>query len=280
MRVVATLMVSLISTVPLHARQGPTLPPGARAVRNVAYGPAQGQRLDVYIPARAKAAPVIVMVHGGGWTRGDKASPGVVQNKVRHWLPEGCIVVSVNYRMVPRVNVREEAEDVAGALAYVQAHAAKWGGDPAHVVLMGHSAGGHLVALVTADSALAAAAGVRPWLGTVGLDAGAYNVVTIMQAPHLGLYDRAFGTDPAFWWKVSPTLQLDHKTVPLLLVCSSRRRDSCPQAEAFAGRAKAEGGIATVLPMAMTHEQINVELGADAGYTKRVDAFLRTLGVP
>ena len=280
MRVVMIAILSLLSVAPLHAQHRLTLPAGARAVRNVAYGPASRQRLDAYIPAGARRAPILFMAHGGGWTRGDKTSAGVVQNKVRHWLPRGYIVVSVNYRMVPDVDVREEAEDVARALAYVQAHAAAWGGDPDHVVIMGHSAGGHLVALVTADSTLAARAGVRPWLGTLGLDAGAYDVVSIMEARPLPLYNRAFGRDPAFWRQMSPTLRLDHKAPPLLLVCSTRRRDSCPQAEAFAERAKAHGGEATVLPIAKTHAQIDAELGADAEYTRSVDGFLHGLGLP
>lgn len=270
---------ALMLAAPLAAqRPRRLLPPGARVLRNLAYGKAPRQRLDAYLPAHPKAAPVIVMVHGGGWARGDKSSSGVIANKVRHWLPKGYIVVSVNYRMVPEVDVREEAMDVARALAWVQAHATSWGGDPGRVVIMGHSAGGHLVALVTADSALAASAGVRPWLGTIGLDAGAYNVVTVMQAPHLSLFDNAFGKNPATWRSLSPTLQLDHRAAPLLLVCSIPRRVSCPQAEAFAAKARAQGGVATVLPIARTHAEIDADLGADAAYTRSVDEFLKAVG--
>jgi acetyl esterase/lipase len=274
----ATLFLLLVASS-LHAQRPAWLPTGARIERNVAYGPAGAQRLDVYAPARARGAPIIIMVHGGGWTRGDKASHGVVQNKVEHWLPKGIIVISANYRMVPQVDVGEEAEDVARALAFVQQHASTWGGDSSRVVLMGHSAGGHLVALVTADSALARRAGVRRWLGTIGLDAGAYNVVTIMRSPHLALYDRAFGGDSAFWRRVSPTLQLDHAPPPLMLACSSRRRDSCAQAEAFAARARTLGGEASVLPLDKTHAQIDSQLGADSAYTSAVDIFLAKVGM-
>lgn len=278
MRISAVLTLSFLSASPLHAQRPFTLPPGARVERDVVYGPASRQRLDVYMPAHADGAPVLFMVHGGGWTRGDKSSSGVVRNKVRHWLPEGYIVVSINYRMVPEVNVSAEAEDVARALAYVQTHAQRWGGDANRVVVMGHSAGGHLVALVTADSALVRRAGVGPWLATIGLDAGAYNVVAIMRARHLSLYDQAFGKDPAFWRSVSPTLRLDHAAVPLLLVCSSRRRDSCLQAEAFAARAREQGGKATVLPLDKSHAQIDSELGTDSAYTRAVDGFLGKVG--
>ena len=74
------------------------LPPGARAERDLAYGPAPAQKLDVYIPEGAKNAPILLMVHGGAWMLGDKGNSGVVANKARHWLPRGYIVVSPNYR--------------------------------------------------------------------------------------------------------------------------------------------------------------------------------------
>ncbi len=279
MRHVIIAISILLFAPPLQAQRRSTLPPGARVERDVAYGPATRQRLDVYLPAHADGAPVIVMVHGGAWAIGDKTSSGVVRNKVRHWLPEGYIVVSVNYRMLPEVNVSAEAEDVARAVAYVQRNAARWGGDGSRVVLMGHSAGGQLVALVTADSALAQRAGVRPWLGTIGLDAGSYNIVAIMESPHLRLFDRAFGKDPAYWRSVSPTLRLDHAAVPLLLVCSSRRRNSCAQASALAARASELGGEATVLPLDKSHAQIDSQLGADSAYTRAVDGFLGRVGV-
>ena len=79
------------------------LPTGALVERDLAYGSDPAQRLDVYRPGNAQNAPVIFMVHGGGWARGDKEAAGVVNNKVEHWLPKGYIVVSVGYRLVPQV---------------------------------------------------------------------------------------------------------------------------------------------------------------------------------
>jgi acetyl esterase/lipase len=278
-RTLFTAVILLLAASSLQAQGRFPLPSGARVERDVPYGEAPQQQLDVYVPRGATAAPVIIMVHGGGWTRGDKTSHGVVQNKVGHWLPKGYIVVSVNYRMVPDVDVLTEAGDVARAVSYIQKNASRWGGDAGRLVLMGHSAGGHLVALVAADSTLARRAGVRPWLATIGLDAGAYDVVAIMRAWHLALYDRAFGSDSVFWRRVSPTLRLDHPTAPLLLVCSTRRRDSCAQANAFAARAREMGGEASVLPLDKSHAQIDSQLGADSAYTSAVDDFLAQAGL-
>jgi len=256
------------------------LPTGARAERDLAYGSEPAQRLDVYIPAGASRAPILVMVHGGGWILGDKGHSGVVANKVKHWLPKGYIVVSANYRMRRPPNPLEQAEDAGRALAFVQAQAASWGGDGSRVVLMGHSSGAHLVTLLTAVPGLVVRSGAKPWLGTVSLDSAALDVVELMTARHLRLHDRVFGAEPARWNEVSPLQQLSVRPVPLLLVCSSRRNDSCPAASRFAAKASSLGGRATVLPIDLNHGEINSELGRSPGYTTSVDEFLHSLGLP
>ncbi len=105
------------------------LPAGMRVVRDVAYGNDPAQRFDVFSTQQASNAPVIFMVHGGGWSRGDKAMPSVGYNKVTRWLPAGFVLVSANYRMLPQTQPFEQARDVARALAAAQAQAASWGGD-------------------------------------------------------------------------------------------------------------------------------------------------------
>ena len=69
-----------------------------------------------------------LMVHGGGWRRGDKANPGVVKNKVAHYVPAGYLVVSVNYRSHLRWTRWPQAHDVAAALSFVQSAASAWVG--------------------------------------------------------------------------------------------------------------------------------------------------------
>lgn len=257
------------------------LPKGVEVEHNVAYGSDPSQVMDVYHTAAAKGAPVIMMVHGGGWRRGDKAAKGVVLNKVKHYVPEGYIFISVNYRLVPKVTPVDEANDVAAALAFAQAHAQSWGGDSSKFVLMGHSAGANLVAQIASNPTLASSHSVRPWLGTIVLDSAAYNVVTIMEASHLKLYDVAFGKDQALWAAASPTLQLKAApATPMLLVCSSDRSDSCPAAQEYATKATGFGGKATVLPEALKHGEINANLGLAGPYTDAVDAFLHSIGLP
>lgn len=274
----ALLMAATSAQAGLFSPQA-DLPPGAHVEKDLAYGPDTDQRLDVYIPAGAAHAPIILMVHGGAWAIGDKDLGSVVDNKLAHWLPKGVIFVSVDYRMVPKADPVLQADDVARALAFVQARAAQWGGDPARVVLMGHSAGAHLVAMIEADPEIARRAGARPWLGAVVLDSGALDLVKIMEAPHYRLYDRAFGKDPAYWVKASPWHRLNAKPQPMLIVCSTRREDSCPQARGFAEKARSFGGVAGVFPVDLSHREINVTLGLAGAYTETVDAFLRSLGL-
>jgi arylformamidase len=249
-------------------------------MRDVAYGSDTAQRMDVYLPEHPAAAPVIFMVHGGGWRSGDKAMASVVTNKLARWLPQGYLVISINYRLAPQAGPLEQADDVAKALAFAQSNAASWGADPARFVLMGHSAGAHLVALLAADPNIATQQHAQPWLGTVPLDSAAFDLVQIMQGPHYRLYDPIFKDDPALWRAASPQHRMTHAPAPMLLVCSSKRSDSCPQAQAFAGAAISLGGRVTVLPVDLTHRAINLTLGQPSAYTDSVESFLHSLGLP
>ena len=253
------------------------LPPGTRVFRDVHYGDGALQTFDVYAPADARGAPVIFMVHGGGWRRGDKTARRVVQNKVSHWVPRGIVVISVDYPMLPATPPVQQARNVAEALVTAQRDASRWGADPRKFVLMGHSAGAHLVSLISAEPALATGQGALPWLGTVALDSAAFNVATIMQARHLRLYDDAFGNDPATWAALSPIVQLQAKIAPFLAVCSSLRSDSCPQADAFVDKARGFGSRAQALSEALRHGAINEGLGLPSAYTSAVDGFLASL---
>ena len=279
--------------------------PPAHKLADVPYGADRRQRLDVYLPnapaapaapsaagptaPRSAAAPVLLMVHGGAWSMGDKAHVRVVDEKVARWVPRGWVVVSANYRLLPAADVLQQARDVASALAFVQRSATQWGADASRVVLMGHSAGAHLAALVSTSPVHAQQAGAGPWLGIVALDSAALDVPALMQARHAAFYDGVCGADPAFWRAASPahglpelppgaTASSQRVPVPFLLVCSSLRPDgACRQADAMARRLQAHGGRAEVLPQALSHGDINARLGLEGDYTRAVEAFLASL---
>ena len=248
----------------------------AQIIADVAYGNDAAQRYDVYLPnTKTQNAPVIFMVHGGGWKRGDKEMSRTVTNKTANFTKRGWIVISTNYRMVPDANPLEQAADIGRAIAHAQEQAHTWGGDKNRFVLMGHSAGAHLVALVSAKPALATEHGAVAWLATVGLDSGGYDVERIMQGRHMKLYDEAFGSDPALWRAASPVAQLAAPMAPFLAVCSTQRAVACAQANIMRDKAAGFGSIYEVLPVDLSHGDINDQLGLDTPYTQAVIDFLQ-----
>src|SRR5262249_51817026 len=128
--------------------QTPVTAKNTVARTDVAYGEDAKQRLDVYAPKGVKQAPVVIFVHGGEWTRGDKEN---VSYKPKFLNENGIVFVSVNYRWTPAATHPAHVSDVAAAIRWVHDHAAEFGGDAKKIVLMGHSAGCHLVTLVALD---------------------------------------------------------------------------------------------------------------------------------
>ncbi len=259
--------------------QATKLGTGVRILKDVPYGSDPAQSYDIYLPQTAQRTPILFMVHGGAWRLGDKGADLVVTSKVRHWVPRGYAFVSTNYRLVD-VDPVEQTRDVARALAQVQSQAQQWEGDAQRLVLIGHSSGAHLVALLSSDRSLSAEVGLRPWLGTVALDSAAFDVSAIMKRRHFRFYDRVFGTSEDFWRRASPLHQLSSAPPPFLAVCSSERGDSCPQAQAYVEKARQLGGEAKLLRVPKSHRDINGDLGVPGTYTDEVDGFLASVGLP
>jgi arylformamidase len=244
--------------------------------KTVSYGPAAAQVMDIYPQSPSAKAPVILMVHGGGWRRGSRQSEGVVDNKLKHFGGKGYVFISIDYRMVPEADPFVQAQDVARAIAYVQANIGQYGGDPDNIIIMGHSAGGHLVALISADPSIATGQGAKPWRGTVVLDAGALDTVAnLSKTPHAKLYDTAFGSDPTFWAKVSPMERLTPQALATLLICSTERIDKpCGTVHKYADKAIGLGREAGVSEQALNHAEVNANVGLPGAYTDAVDAFI------
>lgn len=97
--------------------------------------------MDFYYPDSGGPWPVLLFVHGGGWTEGDKSSLLI------KFTESGYLVASLNYRMYPNHRFPAMIEDVKCAIRFLRAHARQYNLDPDRIALIGHSAGGHLVAL-------------------------------------------------------------------------------------------------------------------------------------
>ncbi|OTG99869.1 alpha/beta hydrolase [Acinetobacter sp. ANC 4973] len=251
-----------------------------QSLKNIAYGHHPQQAMDVYFPVKALTdktpAPLIVMVHGGAWSRGDKNNAAVVKNKVDYWTKQNWIFISINYRLVPDVTVQQQTQDIAEALIYIQKQAPNWHADSKRLVLMGHSSGAHLVSLLTTRP-LWLTSQPQPWRATVALDSAAYHVEKIMQTRHARLYDQAFGDQPSNWRALSPTFQLQQALPAFLAVCSTTRPDQpCAQAQQFIQQAQKLGTKVQLLPLPLSHIEINKSLGKNNPYTQAVNQFIQS----
>jgi alpha-L-fucosidase 2 len=130
------------------------LPARAEFRPDIEYGRADdvSLKLDAHIPDSPGPHPVAILVHGGGWSRGDKRSvPEGDNSDISVWFKPfsdaGFTWFSINYRLAPDHLWPACFDDVQTAIRWVKLHASEYKGDPAHIVLVGHSAGGHLVCL-------------------------------------------------------------------------------------------------------------------------------------
>lgn len=256
--------------------------PGAQTI---AYGKDPLQVLDLWLPKAAKGkAPLVLYVHGGGWKRGSKDSAASNSAPV-HFPAEGYAYASINYRLVPAVTVEQQAADVASALAAVLAKADGLRIDRTRVVLMGHSAGAHLVALVGTDERYLRGAGLSfaDVDGVIPNDGAAYDVPAQMQDGGRFMQDtyvQAFGTDPVRQRALSPTLQAAAPNAPKFLLLHVQRADGVKQTEGLAAALRKAGTGVEVAGFPgdglKGHAEINRKLGeADYPATAVVDRWLK-----
>ncbi|MDT0187232.1 alpha/beta hydrolase [Microbacterium sp. ARD31] len=159
---------------------------GVKVIRNLPYSEA-GRRghLDIYLPAgqdAIKDAPVLLQVHGGAWTLGEKEHQG--RPLMNRMATKGWVCVAINYRLAPRDPWPAHVVDVKRAIAWVKDNIAEHGGDPDYLVITGGSAGGHLAAL----------AALTP--GDPAFQPGFEDADTSVRAavPFYGVYDLAGST--------------------------------------------------------------------------------------
>lgn len=251
----------------------------------IAYGSDPLQVLDIWRAKGAKGpAPLIVYVHGGGWKRGSKGN-ATGRFKPVHYPAQGYAFASINYRLVPTATVEQQAADVAGAVKALVGRASALGIDRRRIVLMGHSAGAHLVALVGTDERYLKGAGLSfgDIAGVIPNDGAAYHVPAQMKdGPPItqATYKQAFGTDPARQKALSPTAHAAAPNAPDFLLLYVQRADGVRQAKALgsalvAGGSRVEHGSFPGEGL-KGHAEINRSLG-DPAYaaTGAVDAWLK-----
>jgi arylformamidase len=227
-------------------------------------------KLDVYASAGANNLPVMLMIHGGGWSIGDKANRDVGINKARYFTAQGYVYVSINYRLSPAVQHPAHIEDVSAAVSWVLDHIADYGGDPAQLTLMGHSAGAHLAALVATDERYLAAHGhtLSELSGVILLDGAGYDIPKALNELYkpgqlTKMYTDAFGTDPTAWADASPVNHVSAgKGIPPFLILHTAREAAVAESDELAGLLKAAGvPVWSYLAEGKTHASINRDIG-------------------
>ncbi len=153
-------------------------PRGGVVTASASYAEGERHGLDVYAPAEARGAPVVVFIYGGGWRAGDR---GMYRFLGATLAAAGLVCVVPDYRVWPEVRSPAFVQDAAQAVGWAQAHAAEYGGDPTKLFLMGHSAGAQMVALLALNPAWLAAVGMQPGRdlrGVIGLS-GPYDFLPL-----------------------------------------------------------------------------------------------------
>lgn len=256
--------------------------------------------VDVYPLERAPgcaSTPIVVWVHGGAWAIGDKSQQ--IADKVPLFNNAGWTFVSVNYRLSPnpastdpdRVMYPDHPTDVAAAVHWVRLHAAELHGDPDRIALLGHSAGAHLVALVTTDEQFLTAKGeaLTSVRCTGSFDTEAYDIPATLgdsttTAMQREIHENAFGTDPAMQRAASPISHVaPNKGIPPFLIAV--RGDAVRQASERAFQKRlADNGIpaTTIDATGLTHQEVTSRIGVsgDTIMTPPIMQFLTTCFSP
>jgi len=222
-------------------------------VSNIQYyeGPGaspQMHALDLYIPKSGHKFPVVIFVHGGAWTFGDK---GNLANVGYGLAEKGYLAVLVNYRLSPAVQHPAHITDIARAVSWTFRNIRRYGGDPDLIFLGGHSAGAHLVSLLALDEKylyeqnfpLAKIKGIICISGLYKLDL-------------TRKYDSIFTSNPKERQDASPISHLTKRPPPFLILYAAREMPMLDeQAEDFAARIHELGGAADLKQIPETNHQ-------------------------
>ena len=262
----------------------PTLapvPPSAPAARveivetlNLPYATIAGVdpnllSLDIHAPKGAKAAPVVIYVHGGYWKAGDKSQKGHLPE---FFCQRGFAFVTLNYRLAPAVQHPVLIQDVARAVGWVHDHIAAHGGNPAQLFLTGHSAGAQLVALLGTDAKRLGELGkpLSILRGVIPLDSAAMDIRNVASDDRRAdsPYHAAFGEDPAAWADASPLVHAEKaKSLPpfqIVVAYGPAIANKKAGVDAYAAALRKNGTRAEVVDASSfrEHQSLMTEFGA------------------
>ena len=215
---------------------------GVTTMRDLAYGAGPRRRLDVYAPAGARGAPVVVFFYGGSWQGGEKADYAFV---ARALAQAGIVAIVPDYRVYPEVRFAGFMKDGAAALAFAKRNASRFGGDPDRLVVMGHSAGAHIAAMLALDPRWLGAEGLGPrdsLAGFVGL-AGPYDFLPLEDPVLHTIFGTTPQSPPGVGRETQPITFAENRGPPMFLATGLLDTTVRPQnTRSLAARVAAAGG--------------------------------------
>jgi acetyl esterase/lipase len=230
--------------------------------------------LDIYhFEQFATKKPVVIYVHGGGFTYGDKANK--MTNKQNLFSSLDYILVSINYRLSPdsystdpnRIMYPTHHNDVADAVKWVYDNIANYGGDNQKIALLGHSAGAQLVALTGTSNSFLPTKGINLNLikGFACIDTEGYDIVALCNENNQ-LYLNAFGQANTFWFEASPINNvLSSVNYAKFFIAKRGTISRISQANAFITKLQSVGVLVReVTASQYDHEGINDAIGANS----------------
>ena len=243
-----------------------------KVARDLHYAPGDRHSLDIYVSRTAvKPRPVIVYVYGGGWAAGSKAEFAWVGAALAR---QGFVAVVPDYRIYPQARWPMFLEDNARAVRWAWDHAASFGGDPAKLILMGHSSGAHNVFSLAVEPQWLRGVGMTPRdiTAVVGLS-GVYGML-----PLDGPREHAiFGPQTGY---TEPVDHVDGPSPPMLLIIGDRDRTAEPSnSDDVAARLREKGGVAEVIHFpSLGHSETQDALALPSGRPPEIiDAIMRFL---
>jgi arylformamidase len=231
--------------------------------QNIPYGTDPAQVLDLYHPAGSSPAPLVIFLHGGGWVGGNKGNGRFVAPP---FVAAGYAVASIGYRLSPQVDPAGEVQDAAAGIAYLLHYASRFGINPARFVLIGHSSGAHMVALLGTDAGYLRRAGIDPakLAAVVTLD-GVFDVQANLTDFPNERREAVFGNNPADWARVSPVRLLAGMTTHprFCLVHEDRNPRFIEQEHLFETALKQHGEtVESLTAPGLTHGQLVQEFAS------------------
>ncbi|HUR47038.1 MAG TPA: alpha/beta hydrolase fold domain-containing protein [Candidatus Saccharimonadales bacterium] len=195
-------------------------------------------KLDIYAPKEKPNAPVFIFFHGGAWRSGDRALYPALGYR---FAKEGILTVVPSYRLAPKNKHPAQLEDAAAAFDWVSQHIAEYGGDPKRIYVGGHSAGGHMAALLALDESYLKARGhsVADIRGVISMS-GVFDLYSIGDSQ-----SSVFGKDPVRRKDASPLFHINGRTPPFLVTCCQWDYvPLCAQARQFCAALQKAGAVA------------------------------------